>query len=74
MVTGVFGSFMLTCNMGQVIWNLVNFGSFMLTSFIKLSWLSFSDSEPACKINHFWNKNAFLDGFMWFLVFLAPVC
>ena len=37
----------------------------MLTSFIKPSWLSFSDSEPACKINHFWNKNAF---FRWFHV------
>ena len=41
------------------------FGSFMSTSFIEPSWFSFSDFEPACKINHFLNENAF---FGWFHV------
>ena len=101
-VPGVLGSFILTCYMEPSwfpfqIFNPLSeinhfwyknciffrwfhvvpgvFGSFMLTWYMEPSWFPFSDFKPA-----WWNKSVleqnhiFLDGSMWFPVFLAPLC
>ena len=46
----------------------------MLKCYKELRWFPFHIFSPFSEINHFWNKSAFLDGSMWFPVFLVPLC
>ena len=50
------------------------FGSIVLKCCKELRGFPFQLFNPLSEINHFLNKSAFVDGSMWFPVFLAPLC
>ena len=50
------------------------FSFIMLKCYKEFRWFPFQILSLLSEINHFWNESAFfLDGFMWFPVFLAPL-